>query len=119
MALLPLPFNETVETVGQVNNLNSALPEPELYIILNGKPTKQQHVWHSLVNVEAEIQNKTNWLYMNVEDKLVDEAANQLVEITNNTSSTMLEKASTDGIAAFQAYTIRSSSGSDIDQSNF
>ena len=40
MALLPLPFNETVETVGQVNNLKSASPEPELYIILNGKPTK-------------------------------------------------------------------------------
>ena len=44
MFFLPLPFNKTLETLGEVKHLSSALPEPELYIILNGKPTKQQVV---------------------------------------------------------------------------
>ena len=52
MFFLPLPFNKTLETLGQVKHLSSALPEPELYIILNGKPTKQKVVWRSLVNVD-------------------------------------------------------------------
>ena len=52
MFFLPLPFNKTLETLGQVKHLSSTLPEPELYIILNGKPTKQQVVWHSLVIVD-------------------------------------------------------------------
>ena len=52
MFFLPLPFNKTLETIGEVKHLSSALPEPELYIILNGKPTKQQVVWHSFVNVD-------------------------------------------------------------------
>ena len=29
----------------------TALPDPELYIIVNGKPTKSKIVWRSLVNV--------------------------------------------------------------------
>ena len=109
-----------------MKHLSSALPEPELYIILNGKPTKQQVVWRSLVNVDlvkiaAQKLNEINWLYKNVDDKSVDEAAKRVIETTNNTSSTMLEKASADDIAAFQAYTVRSldnklSSESDIEQ---
>ena len=109
-----------------MKHLSSALPEPELYIILNGEPTKQQVVWHSLVNVDlvkiaAQKLNEINWLYKNVDDKSVDEAAKRVIETTNNTSSTMLEKASADDIAAFQTYTIRSldnklSSESDIEQ---
>ena len=126
MFFLPLPFNKTLETLGEVKHLSSALPEPELYIILNGKPTKQQVVWCSFVNVDlvkivAQKVNEINWLYKNVDDKSVDEAAKRVIEITNNTSSTMLDKASPNDIAAFQAYTIRSldnklSSESDIEQ---
>ena len=125
MFFLPLPFNKMLETLGQVKHLSSALPEPELYIILNGKP-KQQVVWRSLVNVDlvkiaAKKLKETNWLHKNVDDKSVDEAAKRVIETTNNTSSTMLEKASADDIATFQAYTIRSldnklSSESDIEQ---
>ena len=74
MFFLPLPFNKTFETLGQVKHLSSALPEPELYIILNGKPTKQQVVWRSLVNADlvkiaAQKLKETNWLYKNVDDK--------------------------------------------------
>ena len=99
MIFLPLPFSKTLKTLGEVKHLSSALPEPELYIILNDKPTKQQVVWRSLVNVDlvkiaAQKLNEINWLYKNVDDKSVDEAAKRVIETTNNTSSTMLEKAS-------------------------
>ena len=62
-----------------------------------------------------------NWLYKNVDDESVDEAAKQVVEVINNTSSTMLEKATKEDIDGFQAYTIRNldnklSTESDIDQ---
>ena len=97
-----------------------------MYIILNGKPTKQKVVWRSLVNVDlvkiaAQKLKETNWLYKGLDDKSVDEAAKQVIEVTNNTSSTMVEKATTSDITAFQAYTIRSldnklSSESDIEQ---
>ena len=36
---LPLPFDKTIETLDEVKT-SKTLPEPELYIILNGKPTK-------------------------------------------------------------------------------
>ena len=62
-----------------------------------------------------------NWLYNNVDDESVDEAATQVVEVINNTSSTMLEKATKEYIVGVQAYTIRNldnklSTESDIDQ---
>ena len=46
--------------------------------------------------VKAVIQKlkDINWLYSQVTDKSVNEAAKQVVEVTNNTTSTMLEKAS-------------------------
>ena len=40
-------------------------------------------------------------------DDSVDEAAKRVIEVTNGTSSTMLEKATDDDIAGFQAFTIR------------
>ena len=61
-----------------------------------------------LIKIAAQKLNEINWLYNNMDDKSVDEAAKQVIETTNNTSSTMLEKTSADNIAAFQAYTITS-----------
>ena len=126
MFFLPLPFNKTVATLEQVEHLSSALPEPELYIIVNGRPTKSRVVWRSLVNVDlvkaaTKKLRELNWLYKGVNDESVDEAAKQVIEVTNSASSTMLEKASADDIATFQAYTIRSldnklSNQSDIEQ---
>ena len=114
MFFLPLPLSKTLATldeVGQSGSAKSALPNPELYIIVNGKPTKQV-VWCSLVDVnqvKAAIQKlkDINRLYSEVTDKSVDEAAKQVVEVTNNTTSTMLEKASENEIAGFQSFTIR------------
>ena len=83
-------------------------------------------MWRSLVNVDrvktaVQKLTETNWVYKGLDDNSVDEAAKRVIEVTNNTSSTMVEKASTDDIAFFQTYTIRSldnklSSESDIEQ---
>ena len=126
MFFLPLPFNKTLETLEEVAHPNTALPEPELYIIVNGRPTKGQVVWRSLVNVDlVKTATKTlkeiNWLYKDVDVESVDEAAKRVIEVTNSASSTMLQKASADDIAGFQAYTIRSldnklSKESDVEQ---
>ena len=127
MFFLPLPLNKTLETLDRVKHCgDTALPDPELYIIVNGRPTKGKVVWRSLVDVncvKAAIQKlkESNWLYKEVDDDSVDEAAKKVIEVTNSTTSTMLEKASEDDIAGFQAFTIRNldnklSTGSDTEQ---
>ena len=41
MFFLPLPLNKTLETIQEAaESQNTALPNPELYIIVNGRPTK-------------------------------------------------------------------------------
>ena len=62
-----------------------------------------------------------NWLYKSVDDDAVDNAAKQVIEVANNATSKMLEKASKDDVAGFQSYTIVNMQGkisteSDIDQ---
>ena len=112
-----------METLDEVKQ---ALPNPELYVILNGQPTKTQVVWRSLVNVrlvKAAVHKlkQINWLYKDVDPDSVDDATKKVVEVINNTSSKMLEKATKEDIAGFQSYTIRNmytklSTESDIDQ---
>ena len=57
MFFLPLPMNKTFETLDQEKDTNTSvarkcwLPNPELFIIVNGKPTKGKVVWRNLVNV--------------------------------------------------------------------
>ena len=51
MFVLPLPFNNTVETVDEVI-ASKVVSEPELYIIINGKPTKNNVLWRELVDIE-------------------------------------------------------------------
>ena len=54
------------------------------------------------------LPSSLNWLYSEVTDESVNEAAKQVVEVTNNTTSTMLKKASENKNAGFQSFTIRS-----------
>ena len=73
MFFLPLPLNKTLETLNQVDQHTSVLPDPELYIIVNGRPTKSNVVWRSLVNVNhvktaIRTLRSCNWLYKNVEE---------------------------------------------------
>ena len=48
---LPLSLNKTFATLAQVEQCGGTLPNPELYVIVNGKPTKSKVVWCSLVDV--------------------------------------------------------------------
>ena len=54
MFFLPLPLNNTLDTLEEVKHSDTAndLPDPELYVIVNGKPTKARVVWQSLVNID-------------------------------------------------------------------
>ena len=89
-----MPLKKTLETLGQVknpSNKETSLPDPELYIIVNGKPTMSKVVWRSLVNVDhvkAAVQKlrEINWLYSEVKDDCVDEISKKVIEIANNAS---------------------------------
>ena len=75
----PLRMLKTVNSVG--------LPNPELYILVSGKPSKQKVLWQSMVNiaqVRAAVQKlkQINWLYANIDDSSVDDASRRIVETT-------------------------------------
>ena len=139
MFFLPLPLEKTLETLGEVKppgvegSLDSMdgertthLPHPELYILVNGKPSKLKVVWHTLVNVDvlkAAIHKlkEINWLYKEVDEDDLDDVAREVIETVSDTSCTMLERATKEDVAGFQSFTIRTlnskqSMSSDIDQ---
>ena len=102
----------------------STLPDPELYIIVIA-PTKDKVVWQGLVDIDnvrraVEKLKDTNWLYRNVDEGSIDEAAKKAVEVVSGATSSVLEKASEDDVRGLQAYTIRKMdqympTGKDID----
>ena len=113
MFFLPLPLNKTLETLDQVEQCVGALPNPELYIIVNGRPTKSKVVWRSLVDVNCVKKAVSklklcNWLYWDVKKESIDETTKHIIEVSNTATTSMLEKATKDNnVASFQAYTIR------------
>ena len=132
-------LEKTLETLGEVRQLGVAgsldspdgestthLPHPELYILVNGKPSKLNVVWRSLINVDAlkgaiHKLKEINWLYKEVDEDDLDDVAREVIETVSDTSSTMLERASKEDVAGFQSFTIRTlnskqSTLSDIDQ---
>ena len=56
MFFLLLPLEKTLETLKEVENkmdcFPGKLPDPELFIIVNSKPTKNRIIWQSLINVD-------------------------------------------------------------------
>ena len=127
MFFLPLPFNKTVNTLDDIKNHNqTTLPNPELYIVINGKPTKGKVIWHSLVNVSnigvaIKKLKEINWLYKNIGNRSLDRVFNEIFESAVKTTSTMLVKAAENDLSTFQSYTIRNldnklSCTSDIEQ---
>ena len=52
MFFLPLPLEKTAKTLEEVEKKPAGLPDPELYIIVNSKPTKKKMIWESLINVD-------------------------------------------------------------------
>ena len=118
---LPLPLNKTLETLEMVKD---SLADPELYIIVNGQPTKSRVVWRSLVDVNAVKSavsklRDINRLYEDVESAAVDSAAKEVVEVVSKAS--VLEKASDSDVSELLYYTIRNldtklMTSSEIDQ---
>ena len=91
MFFLSLPLNKTLDTLEEVKHSDTAndLPDPELYVIVNGKPTKAGVVWRILVNIDdvkAAVSKlrEINWLYQNVDESLVDNAVKRVIEVVNN-----------------------------------
>ena len=126
MFFLPLPLDKTLQTLDEVEDSNETLASPELYIIVNGRPTKNKVVWRTLVDVNhikeaVRKLREINWLYMDIKEDCVDEAVNEVVEVVSNSSCTMLEKATKEDVAGLQCYTIRNLNskhftGDDIEQ---
>ena len=83
---LPLPLNKTMETLGEVGTTTVVpIPDPELYIMVNGVPTKGKVVWQSFVDINvvkaALVKCKEiNWLYKNADDKSLEEATKKVDE---------------------------------------
>jgi len=69
-----MPFDKTQELLDSINvpqdlasAVYSVLPDPHLFIPLDGKPTKDKIVWQSMIdvdNVKEAVQRlkQTNWL---------------------------------------------------------
>ena len=90
---------------------DDCLPSPELYVIVNGKPTKQKVVWRSTVNVNAlraslRKLKEINWLYKQVPSDCTDDVARQVVETADSTTSTMIVKANKEDVASYNSYTM-------------
>ena len=77
MFVLPLPLEKTLSDIRNLSfDSMSPLPDPEVYIIVNGRPTKNNIVWQSLVNVDNVKQailklKETNIFYKNISDSAV------------------------------------------------
>ena len=110
---LPLPFEKTLSTIDQINHSDKTiLPNPELYIIVNGKPTKDNVMWRTLLNVKnirAAIKKlkEINWLYKDIENTSVDRVTKEITEVISKISSRMLVRATDRDLSTFQMYTIR------------
>uniref|UniRef100_A0A1X7TVM3 DUF6570 domain-containing protein n=1 Tax=Amphimedon queenslandica TaxID=400682 RepID=A0A1X7TVM3_AMPQE len=126
MFYLPLPLEKTMDTLNEVGIDSNHLPNPELYIIINGQPTKSNNVWRSLVDVnkiKAALTKlkEINWLYRNIDDDSIDESSKNVIQVVSNTTCKMLAKANDQDLEGHSAYTIRNldikiATGSDISQ---
>ena len=70
-------LKKTMATLDEVGIDSPNLRKPELYIIVNGQPTKRNTVWQTLVDVnrvEAALLKlkETNCLYRNVDNDTID-----------------------------------------------
>ena len=97
MFVLPLPLSKTLETLEQSEG---GLPKPELYVMVDGVPTKKKVVWRSFIDINkvkaalAKLK-EINWLYGDVKPDAVEKSTKDLViEVANSATSTMVEKVS-------------------------
>ena len=110
MFVLPLPMEKTLSDLSV--DTTSSLPDPELYILVDGRPTKDKVVWQTLMDVNNVKQavnklKEINIFYKDLDESAVDDAAKKTIEAVSNVSSTLLEKSTKDDIDGLQAYTVR------------
>uniref|UniRef100_A0A1X7UN21 Uncharacterized protein n=1 Tax=Amphimedon queenslandica TaxID=400682 RepID=A0A1X7UN21_AMPQE len=87
-----------METLNEVGLNSNLLPNPVLYIVINGQPTKSNNVWRSLVDVKkikAAIRKlkEINWLYRSVDDNSTNELSKNVIQVVSNTTCKILKKA--------------------------
>ena len=80
---LPLPSQNTVDRLdkvgfgsGRLHDNSTTLPDPELYIIDDKRPTKDKVVWEGLVNIDqvkeaVDKLREINWLYSTVDIDII------------------------------------------------
>ena len=83
-----------------------ALPNQELFIIVNSKTKSNKMVWQSLINVGSlkgalRKLREINWLYANRDENSLDV---KIIESVSEITSTMV---SSEDVASYQSYTIR------------
>ena len=94
MFILPLPLEKTIKTLSEPE-----LPKPELYVIVDGAPTKEKVIWRSFIvikKIKAALNKlkEVNWLYKNVKLDSVEKSAEKdlIVEETSSASSEMVKR---------------------------
>ena len=70
----------------------STLPDPELYITVEGRLTKDKIVWQGIVDVDNvrhanDKLRDLNWLYRTLDESRVDEAAKKTIEVVSSASN--------------------------------
>ena len=107
MFFLPLPLEKTMQTLEEVNKVDGgapiARPNPELFIIVKSKTKSNKMVWQSLLKGAL---REINWLYANIDENSLDDASRKIIESVSETTSTMLQKVSSEDVASYQSYTI-------------
>ena len=87
MFFLPLPLDGTLQTIEDVeSNASVGLPDPDIYILVSGKPSKNKLLWQSLVNVGhvkavVEKLREINWPYAAVDYSSVDDTSWRILRV--------------------------------------
>ena len=127
---LPLDIQNTFDKLDEAGYMSDStindmlgLPDPELYIMIDSRPTKDKIMRQSLIDVPrvklaAQKLQETNWLYGSIDLTCVDDAAKKTVDaakvmdtvdaakntigIIDDATSRVIEKASDEDVAGLQ-----------------
>ena len=92
---LPLTMDKTLSELDCLSTDHCSLPDPELYILVYGHPTKNKVVWQTLVDVNGikkavDKLKEINIFYKTVTNNVINSSTKKAIEAVSNTSSTLL-----------------------------